>query len=150
MNDSYSSVSEKGLAQWRLQQAAIILEDTAVKNKVVKPYLHVLTYTSNLYYSDDNDTFTVSKQDKTAEDLNNRFSKLQKNITSSMNKIMHHKNQPMIDNHKILSSRDLVNRKMNLKDEITTLRDEVNEVKNKINSIISKSINRKVVSRQES
>ncbi len=51
MGQSFSAVSEKGLAQWRLEQATIILDQmfmTKPGELELAPYVYVLRYTSDL------------------------------------------------------------------------------------------------------
>jgi hypothetical protein len=104
MSDSYATVTEKGLAQWRWEQASIILEDTNTQNEKVPPYLHVLQYTSALRFSEDSDTVHVSKLDKAAQALDDRFQKLHSKITSTINGAMLAKEKPIIDHTPLLSS----------------------------------------------
>ena len=51
MGQSFASVSDKGLAQWRLEQASIILDQmfTVTMDKLIlEPYVYVLRYNADL------------------------------------------------------------------------------------------------------
>lgn len=55
MGDTFATVRAQGLAIWRREQAAIIIEEAfliPVKSKDVPPYLHVLKYASDVSDAD--------------------------------------------------------------------------------------------------
>lgn len=57
MGQSFASVSDKGLAQWRLEQASIILDQmfTVTSDKLIlEPYVYVLRYNADLDKSIEN------------------------------------------------------------------------------------------------
>lgn len=51
MGQSFISVSDKGLAQWRLEQASIILDQVftvPIEKLLLEPYIYILRYNSDL------------------------------------------------------------------------------------------------------
>ena len=113
MNDSYRSIKEKGLAQWRLEQGGIILDDTFIKidnNNDTDPYLYVLSYNTSNDKSTKKDSSTLDFK------IKERFESLNQSNTDANQKTVEGNTELMLD---LLSDIDLkINRLNNIENSI--------------------------------
>ena len=86
MNDSFGRVREKGLAQWRLEQGGIILDDTMITHKTVDPFIYVLTYTSDFDFQTENESFDIDQDQKEISALDEKVSETNSLLRESLKK----------------------------------------------------------------
>lgn len=81
MGESFGEVSSKKIANWRLEQASIILEESFIRSQskhVIPPVIHVLKYSSDL------DQSVEAANDDMKEMMKSNFEELKRAVKLDM------------------------------------------------------------------